>query len=97
VGDPTQQYHDWEPGIRDDGLFWTIPIADGMVDVDIRRGRATLRGQAVRVTDYHDFFNAIGFGDITPVPPVSTTRFAGTAAGTTSRSTIRRSASAATS
>lgn len=68
MGDPTQQYHDWEPGIRDDGLFWTIPIADGMVDVDIRRGRATLRGQAVRVTDYHDFFNAIGFGDIAPVP-----------------------------
>jgi hypothetical protein len=66
VGDP--QVHDWEPGIRDNGLFWTIPIAPGMLDVNVQRGKAIMRGQSVKVNDYHDFFNAVGFGDITPVP-----------------------------
>ena len=67
MGDPTQQVHDWEPGIRENGLFWTIPIAPGMVDADVTTGRAILRGQQVKVTDYHDFFNAVGGGGPTPV------------------------------
>jgi hypothetical protein len=68
VGDPTHQHHDWEPGIADSGLFWTIPIAPGMVDVDAASGRARLRGQSVKVTDYHDFFNAVLGGGPTPLP-----------------------------
>jgi hypothetical protein len=59
VGDPTQQVHDWEPGIRDNGLFWTIPIDAGAVDVNPGTGEARFRGEAVRVRDFHDFFNAI--------------------------------------
>jgi hypothetical protein len=68
VGNPLQQSHDWEPGIEDSGLFWTIPIGNGAIDVDPSTGQARLRGQSVKVTDFHDFFNAVGGGGPTPVP-----------------------------
>lgn len=59
--------HDWEPGIAPSGLFWTIPLGNGMVDYDLQTGAARLRGQSVKVTDYHDFFNAVLGGGPTPV------------------------------
>ena len=59
MGDPTHQHHDWEPGIEDSGLFWTIPIGNGAIDVDPDTGKARFRGESVKVTDYHDFFNAV--------------------------------------
>jgi hypothetical protein len=68
VGDPTRQQHDWEPGIEDSGLFWTIPIGNGAIEVDPSTGEARLRGQSVKVTDYHDFFNAVLGGGPTPLP-----------------------------
>lgn len=68
MGNPLQQVHDWEPGIEDSGLFWTIPIGDGAIDVDPSTGTARLRGQSVKVTDYHDFFNAVLGGGPTPLP-----------------------------
>jgi hypothetical protein len=68
VGDPTRQQHDWEPGIEDSGLFWTIPIGGGAIDVDPATGAARFRGQSVKVTDYHDFFNAVLGGGPTPLP-----------------------------
>ena len=69
VGDPTQQSHDFEPGIAPSGLFWTIPIAPLAIEVDLRRGRARLRADRVPVPDYHDGINALGLTP-TPVPPV---------------------------
>jgi hypothetical protein len=68
VGDPTRQQHDWEPGIADSGLFWTIPIARASIDVNPGSGEARLRGQSVEVTDYHDFFNAVFGGGPDPIP-----------------------------
>jgi len=68
VGDPQQQVHDWEPGIADSDLFWTIPVGNGAIDVDPATGEARLRGESVKVSDFHDFFSAIGFGAATPVP-----------------------------
>jgi hypothetical protein len=68
VGNPLQQVHDWEPGIDDSGLFWTIPIGNGAIDVDPSTGQARLRGQSVKVTDFHDFFNAVLGGGPTPLP-----------------------------
>ena len=68
MGDPTRQQHDWEPGIQDSGLFWTIPIGNGAIDVDSSTGEARLRGQSVKVTDFHDFFNAVLGGGPTPLP-----------------------------
>jgi hypothetical protein len=68
VGDFSVQEHDFEPGIADNGLFWTIPIGNGMVDADPTTGRGRFRGQSVKVTDFHDFFTAVGLGSATPVP-----------------------------
>jgi hypothetical protein len=59
VGDPTRQSHDWEPGIAPSGLFWTIPVSFGAIQVDPGRGQARLRGVHVAAPDYHDFFSAI--------------------------------------
>jgi len=66
VPDPTYQVHDWEPGIADSGLFWTIPISPGAIKADPSSGRARFRVEALKIGDYHDFFNAIGGG--TPIP-----------------------------
>jgi hypothetical protein len=68
VGDPTQQEHDWEPGIAPSGLFWTIPIAPSTLDFDPGTGEARMRMSNLAVPDYHDFFNAIGGGGPDPRP-----------------------------
>lgn len=60
--DPTFQVHDWEPGIAASGLFWTIPISPGSIKADPATGRARFRVEALKVGDYHDFFNAVGGG-----------------------------------
>jgi hypothetical protein len=66
VADPTHQVHDWEPGIADSGLFWTTPISPGSIKADPSSGRARFRVEALKIGDYHDFFNAVGGG--TPIP-----------------------------
>jgi hypothetical protein len=66
VADPTHQVHDWEPGIADSGLFWTIPISPGSIKADPSSGRARFRVEALKIGDYHDFFNAVSGG--TPIP-----------------------------
>lgn len=60
MGDPSQQVHDFEPGIAPSGLFWTIPIEPGAIKVDPVTGEARLRAQAVKVDDYHDILSALG-------------------------------------
>lgn len=59
VGDPTQQFHDWEPGIEPSGLFWTIEFPGAAMSAAPGAGTAHLHGESVAVDDYHDFFNAI--------------------------------------
>ncbi len=66
MADPTHQVHDWEPGIADSGLFWTIPISPGSIKADPSSGRARFRVEALKIGDYHDFFNAVSGG--TPIP-----------------------------
>jgi hypothetical protein len=68
VGDPAHQQHDWEPGIADSGLFWTIPIPSSSIEVDPGTGEARLHATDVPVTDFHDFFNAVAGGGPAPVP-----------------------------
>jgi hypothetical protein len=71
VGDPSQQDHDWEPGIQPSGLFWTIPFPSSAMTADPGAGVARLIGDGVDVEDYHDFFNAIsGAPDPAPRPSV---------------------------
>jgi hypothetical protein len=59
VGDPSAQVHDFEPGIKPSGLFWTIPMPASAGSVDPDTGAARFRMQNVAVPDFHDFFNAI--------------------------------------
>jgi hypothetical protein len=59
VGDPSQQLHDWEPGIEPSGLFWTVPFPRSAMDAAPGAGTARLRAASLPVDDYHDFFNAI--------------------------------------
>ena len=88
--------HDWEPGIQDSGLFWTIPIGNGAIDVDPSTGAARFRGQSVKVTDYHDFFNAVLGGGPTPLPsPRELRRPLVRATARARRSATRRSGSSA--
>ena len=68
VGDPSHQRHDWEPGIRPSGLFWTIPIPLASISFDTADGRARFRARNVRVNDYHDILNAVLGGGPKPLP-----------------------------
>jgi hypothetical protein len=68
VGDPFSQVHDFEPGIAPSGLFWTIPIAFSAIDVDPGSGQARLHADNVAVTDFHNFFIAVGLSQPPPSP-----------------------------
>jgi hypothetical protein len=59
VGDPSGQVHDFEPGILQSGLFWTIPISPLALDAAPGKGSARFRAHQLAVPDYHDFFNAL--------------------------------------
>jgi hypothetical protein len=50
--------HDWEPGIKPSGLFWTIPMPASAFS---HQGGTSARfsAQGLPMPDYHDFFNAI--------------------------------------
>jgi hypothetical protein len=74
VGDPTQQFHDFEPGIEPSGVFWTIPFPVGAMSAAPGAGTARLLGESVALDDYHDFFNAIA-QDPDPPPRPSRVSF----------------------
>jgi hypothetical protein len=59
VGDPSQQFHDWEPGIKPSGLFWTVPFPPEAMSAAPDAGRARLRARAMAIPDFHDFLNSI--------------------------------------
>ena len=58
----TSQVHDFNPGIRDSGLFWTVPIDRGGVRVNLGSGEASLHVADLDVEDYHDVVNALKDG-----------------------------------
>ena len=62
------QQHDWEPGIKPSGLFWTIAIPPSAISVDPGTGRARFRARNVAVRDYHDILNAVQHNGPAPVP-----------------------------
>jgi len=68
VGDPTQQYHDWEPGIASSGLAWTMPVSASSLSVDPGTGEARLAVSNAAVPDFHDGFSAIFGGGPDPIP-----------------------------
>ena len=66
VFDPSGQIHDFNPGIRPDGLFWTMPMDEKTVDVHPESGRAVYKASNLPMPDYHDFVNSVTGG--IPVP-----------------------------
>lgn len=67
---PPSQITDFNPGVRQNGLFWTVVLDDRDVKVDLVAGTATLHGSDLHVKDYHDFENSqLGNGE-TPTPAV---------------------------
>jgi hypothetical protein len=89
VGDPFQQVHDFEPGIAPSGLFWTISIAPSAISVDPGSGRARLHADNVPVTDFHNFFIAVGLSQPPPDPLPSHVSFDVRWTGNGTRQVIR--------
>ena len=56
------QIRDFNPGIKADGLFWTLALLDETVTVHLGSGFASMVATDVSVNDYRDFPNAIGGG-----------------------------------
>lgn len=56
------QVHDFNPGIRESGLFWTAPIKEEALDVDFKAGKATLSLTDFDIEDYGNLENALKDG-----------------------------------
>ncbi len=60
------QVHDFNPGITQNGLFWTTIVSDDSVQVDLNAGTATFEVKNIRQKDYFDFENALVGKGATP-------------------------------
>jgi hypothetical protein len=60
------QIHDFEPGIAASGLFWTTPMRENAVRVDLEDGTARLRAQHFAIPDFHDFCSSLSGGPTVP-------------------------------
>jgi hypothetical protein len=69
------------PGITQNGLFWTSIVPDDTVSFDLSSGRATLEVRDLHMKDYFDIQNAVIGGGERPAPSVVSYRVEWTAAG----------------
>ncbi|HEV2477705.1 MAG TPA: hypothetical protein VGX22_14280 [Candidatus Dormibacteraeota bacterium] len=59
----TNQVHDFNPGIRQPGgLFWTLPVSEDALEVDLEDGTATLALDDFDTDDYGNLRNALTGG-----------------------------------
>ncbi len=75
------QITDFNPGVRQNGLFWTTVLGDDNVSVDLAAGMATMHADDLRLKDYHDFENAILENGAAPTPAMVSFTIEYTAAG----------------
>jgi hypothetical protein len=68
VGDPSHQKHDFEPGIRPSGLFWTVRISPSSISFDTASGQARFQAHNVALRDYTNIINAVLGGGPKPIP-----------------------------
>ena len=59
MGSYQNQIHDYNPGIRRSGLFWTIEVPRRVVRVNLARARASMRMTDAAMPDYFDFNNSV--------------------------------------
>jgi hypothetical protein len=62
VGTNQGQVHDFNPGIREGGLFWTVPVPEDALEVDFEDGTARLSLNDFDTEDYHNLRNALTDG-----------------------------------
>ena len=77
----TPQIHDFNPGIRNDGLFWTIVIDPEAVEVDLAAGTATFEMEDLHIKDYGNLENGITGDGAPPVPAIVSFKVQWTAGG----------------
>ena len=58
----TSQVHDFNPGITENGVFWTAAIDRGSVKVNLGKGSASLHVADLDVEDYGNVVNALQDG-----------------------------------
>ena len=64
--DFSNQIHDFEPGITDSGLFWTVPLPDDTVQVDLAAGTAEMHLRSLDVIDGYSFASLTSGGPSEP-------------------------------
>lgn len=62
----SNQVHDFNPGIRESGLFWTQPVAGDSVTSSLEHGTATLSADDLDEEDYGNLLNALTDGPSNP-------------------------------
>jgi len=75
------QIHDFNPGIEQNGLFWTAILPASAVQVDLNAGTATLEAHDLHMKDYGDLENSITGYAGQPVPSVVSFKVEWTATG----------------
>jgi hypothetical protein len=60
------QIHDFSPAIAPSGLFWTVPVPDDVVSVNLADGTAELHVQELAVLDSYTVPNALSGGPAEP-------------------------------
>lgn len=58
----TNQVHDFNPGIRSSGLFWTVPVDESALQVNFEDGKARLALTDFDLEDYGNLENALKDG-----------------------------------
>ena len=53
------QFHDFNPGIRRSGLFWTEAVPTRSIDANLLAHRSRFHLRHWAVPDYHDFGNSV--------------------------------------
>ena len=66
MGGPGDQFHDFNPGIKPSGLFWTVAFDPSTFDSIPGQGRARFKVPNMAMPDYHDIFNAVLGGSSVP-------------------------------
>ena len=60
--DFSNQVHDFNPGITENGLFWTIPFPDEGAWIDLAAGKAEMHALSLEIPDTYTFINAFARG-----------------------------------
>lgn len=74
---PANQIHDFNPGTTPSGLFWTVPVSNDDVQIDLDNATAFMRLTDFDLEDYHTLKNAILDGPSVPASVSFTIQWSG--------------------